>query len=182
VKLLRKQFRKKDPYNEPSAPRMEGFALDRLEARLPGLRRKSFKKTLQDIPFVEEPGIRKHYILEFVKGWGYIFPDASRYVSETETIQVFEIEDSNPLSCVRLRNIQRLAHEIFDEFSIVTELYSVDRYGVTATLIWSLRADLQGPCSKEVLAIKKASSMYTPEDIYVEEHGCYDGPAIGATL
>jgi hypothetical protein len=168
---------------------LEGLALTRLESRIPGLKRHSVLNTLLSIKYLEED----------IEWWSEVFkgmiiennfiPDASRFVTETETLQLFEVEDSSKITFEKLNRIIHFSDVLYEYTAYWTELYSADRYGIHATLIWSSRADAHAPSSKEkferVKELAKLDPIHfglTPKALHRHEYGCYDGPAIGSTL
>jgi hypothetical protein len=140
----------------------ESFALKKLTSKLPGLRKCGLRPTLREAV--------KSFYNEAFDIWGVaaqidlrisdlntsrrtgqrpapgFIPDATK-VFYPETIQIFEIEDSIKISPEKLETIKWWDYSVWDQFdcSFYTELYSVNRYGTSAILIYSLDHDSVSP-------------------------------------
>ena len=107
----------------------QNLALENIFKRHPDARRHGLQETLRTITDGE---FGRH-------GVGFI-PDACEFKDGTLTI--YEVEDTNKLTEVKLANIQLLGHELLDCTGIQTRLICTDRYGRLETQVWHVLDDL----------------------------------------
>jgi hypothetical protein len=127
----------------------EDFARQRLQKDLPGFRKNGLRF------FV-------HWISRQNEGWlegmessehGFV-PDGTRLRRQPAfnpacgpwdmTLELWEVEDTCPITREKLRAIRVFANDLFDLSEYFTELWVCDRYGLNRRKIYGVRDDIEG--------------------------------------
>ena len=127
---------------------LEKHAGERLAKDLVGFRKNG-------LPFWLRHLAREHYLqgMERERGLGFV-PDGTRlrrqpaFNPECEpwdvTLELWEIEDTNPLTEEKLRAISMFANDLYDMSFVFTELWVCDRYGLNHRKVYDVRDDIAG--------------------------------------
>lgn len=112
----------------------ESFALQNIQKRHPAVQKRGFRDLLNklDAEFSNidcRPGF---------------FPDGYDYDEQKQTLTLYEIEDTWPLTEEKLGKVRLFAHDLYDASEIETTVVSTDRYGVNETVVWAISQELPG--------------------------------------
>lgn len=111
----------------------EPFALANIQKRHPAVQKQGFRHLLDELDVTSMSGV------DCRPGF---FPDGFDYDKQKQTLTLYEIEDTWPLTEEKLHKIQIFAHDLYDVLEIETTIISTDRYGVNETRVWGIEDDL----------------------------------------
>jgi hypothetical protein len=115
---------------------LESFAFEKLKSRHRNLVKNGLKRVLRIIDETMEPA---ESVSDYASGF---VPDATVWDEANRTISLFEIEDSSKINAVKLRAIKRFAHDLYDLTECYTQLWVVDRWGMTEMKVWQMKDEI----------------------------------------
>jgi hypothetical protein len=133
---------------------LEKFAREKLMRDLPGFRKNGLRHWIKVID-------KEHWLEGMVEENNHGFvPDGTRLRRQPPhnpdyqvltpldaydvTLELWEIEDTSKIGEVKMENIRRMAHELFDMSAVFTELWVTNRYGNQREKVWDIRDEIDG--------------------------------------
>jgi hypothetical protein len=115
---------------------IESFAFEKLKSRHPELVKNGLRRVLR---LIDQTIGATEFVSDYNPGF---VPDGTIWDATSQTIKIFEIEDTSRINALKLRAIQNFAHSLYNCNGCYTELWVTDRWGMDEKEVWQVKDEI----------------------------------------